>query len=114
MGRNNRLWLLICVLQVLLLLLVACNQAPAATPTPTVSPPSSTPTPEATPEPGEPVLSDVLIGNCTADGFASDKIGLPVGEKAINFTLKDVQGTEVRLSRLLAEKPVVLIFGSFT
>ncbi len=40
--------------------------------------------------------------------------GLEVGTIAIDFTLKDTFGNEVTLSKLLAEKPVVLIMGSFT
>ncbi len=40
--------------------------------------------------------------------------GLEVGTNAIDFTLKDTFGNEFTLSNLLAEKPVVLILGSFT
>jgi peroxiredoxin len=36
------------------------------------------------------------------------------GELAIDFTLKDIHGSEYTLSKLLGEKPVVMIFGSFT
>jgi cytochrome oxidase Cu insertion factor (SCO1/SenC/PrrC family) len=51
-------------------------------------------------------------GPTSAQGF--DNAGLKVGEKAVNFTLRDVYGKEYRLSSLLVEKPVILIFGSFT
>ena len=64
----------------------------------------------------EPVLLDTLKRNCQvtrgSDNF--DQIGLAVGETAVNFTLKDINGGELRLSQLLAEKPVLVIFGSFT
>jgi peroxiredoxin len=40
--------------------------------------------------------------------------GPDVGELAIDFALRDVDGNEHTLSQLLADKPVVLIFGSFT
>ncbi len=113
MGKSRRGCVLVSTLLVLLLL-PACNHAQSSTLTPSASLPAPTPTPGANTEASEPVLSDALIPNCTAEGFASDKIGLLVGEKAINFTLKDVKDNEVRLSRLLAEKPVVLIFGSFS
>jgi hypothetical protein len=33
---------------------------------------------------------------------------------AVDFTLKDTYGSEYSLSALLAEKPVVMVFGSFT
>ena len=36
------------------------------------------------------------------------------GELAIDFTVKDTQGREFTLSKLLADKPVVMTFGSFT
>ena len=36
------------------------------------------------------------------------------GQIAIDFTLKDTKGKDYTLSNLLAEKPVVMIFGSFT
>lgn len=40
--------------------------------------------------------------------------GLRVGDIAVDFTLKDIHGTEYTLSHLLAEKPVALVVGSFT
>jgi len=39
---------------------------------------------------------------------------LEVGDKAIEFTLKDIHGLEYGLSDLLATKPVLMIFGAFT
>lgn len=44
----------------------------------------------------------------------SATIGLEEGGKAVNFKLKDIHGSEFVLSRLLAKKPVVMVFGSFT
>lgn len=40
--------------------------------------------------------------------------GLDVGDKAEDFTLKDIHGIDHTLSEILKQKPVVLIFGSFT
>lgn len=62
------------------------------------------------------VLTDELTRNCqpmrTGGGFTD--VGLAEGETAVDFTLEDVQGNSVSLSELLAEKPVVMVFGSFT
>ena len=65
---------------------------------------------------GEPVLSNTLIRGCerTMPSGGFENVGLAVGETAIDFTLKDVYGNIVRLASLLGEKPVVMIFGSFT
>jgi len=41
-------------------------------------------------------------------------VGLPVGDTAVDFTLRDTGGVEHTLSDLLEEKPVVIVFGSFT
>ena len=73
--------------------------------------------PAATPDGADvPVLSDALKHNCSQSGsrggFAS--AGLDVGATAVDFTLRDVYGDEYTLSRMLAEKPVVMVFGSFT
>jgi thiol-disulfide isomerase/thioredoxin len=100
MKKNNVLWIAISLF--LLLSLASCNNTTPSTPaTAGVK--------------GEPVLSDVLTVGCANPGaFANDTTGLVVGTKAHNFTLKDIYGNEVRLSKLLAEKPVVMIFGSFS
>lgn len=83
--------------------------------------PTYTPTPESaistdTDDAIEPVLLDTLIRNCQITQMSENfgDTGLQVGEMAVNFTLKDIDGNEHRLSRFLAEKPVVMIFGSFT
>jgi peroxiredoxin len=43
-----------------------------------------------------------------------DDTGLEIGELAVGLTLKDAGGAEFDLSGLLAKKPVVMVFGSFT
>ncbi len=55
--------------------------------------------------------SDALTRDCQR-GQRSSSLG--VGEVAVNFTLKDTYGSEYSLSALLVEKPVVMVFGSFT
>ncbi len=64
----------------------------------------------------EPVLSDTLLRGCeraeTSRNFSN--AGLAVGETAVGFTLQDTQGNMVSLSGLLVEKPVMMVFGSFT
>ena len=64
----------------------------------------------------EPVLSDTLLRGCeraeTSRNFSN--VGLAVGETAVGFTLQDTQGSIVSLSDLLIEKPVMMVFGSFT
>ena len=59
----------------------------------------------------KPVLSETLIRNCQRDQRSS---GIIAGELAVDFTLKDTKGHEYSLSTLLTEKPVVMVFGSFT
>ena len=109
---------------VLALLLGACAPSDSSsTSTPTVNATAPSEGAEAAPEDSEaiaggsePVLSNVLIRDCKrsgpSDGF--ENAGLATGETAIGFTLKDVYGNTVSLAGLLSEKPVVMIFGSFT
>ncbi len=61
-------------------------------------------------------LSDVLTTDCErADTSGSFRhIGLAEGGTAVDFTLKNTDGKAVSLSGLLNEKPVVMVFGSFT
>ena len=40
--------------------------------------------------------------------------GPDVGERPVDFTLKDIHGTEFTLSKALMSKPVLMVFGSFT
>jgi len=72
-----------------------------------LQPPTSQPTGTA------PELSTALVRGCESGSRQSEK-GLPYRSLAVDFTLKDVDGQEYTLSKLLAEKPVVMIFGSFT
>lgn len=69
-----------------------------------------------TPDPGQLVLSTALKRGCwPGSGSAGLRnTGLAEGEAAVEFTLKDIQGNPVSLSELLDEKPVVIVFGSFT
>jgi hypothetical protein len=51
----------------------------------------------------------------TADGsFVWGEGGPEVGEAAPAFALPDLEGRERALSELCAERPVVLVFGSYT
>jgi hypothetical protein len=67
--------------------------------------------------------NDTLIDNCynwPAEEFSPSNnvgglsTGVSEGQQAIDFTLKDVDGTEHTLSTLLETKPVLLVFGSYT
>ncbi len=92
----------------------ALPEAPSDAPVEATAP---SPVPDET-APGEPVLSTELRRNgemMTSGGKRGfDESGLGIGETAVNFTLRDIDSREFRLSRLLAEKPVVMVFGSFT
>ncbi|MFC2014383.1 hypothetical protein ACFLUP_00110 [Chloroflexota bacterium] len=63
-----------------------------------------------------PLLSDALIRNCEFDGISDNlaESGLAEGDTAVDFTLNDINGNMVNLSELLIEKPVLMVFGSFT
>jgi hypothetical protein len=84
----------------LALLIVACGPASTPTRAPAIE------------ETEEPVLSNNLKRDCQFTPF--NNADLVVGEIAVNFTLKDIHASEFSLSQLLAEKPVLMIFGSFT
>ena len=62
----------------------------------------------------EPVLLEGLIRDCPSAGNRFSGVGISTGQLAVNFTLKDTQSKEFRLSSLLAQRPVVMVFGSFT
>ena len=70
----------------------------------------------ATDESKGPLLSDALTRNCNPARASGDfgSLGLTEGEIAVDFTLKDVHGKPTSLAGLLSEKPVVMVFGSFT
>lgn len=97
------------------LLAAGCLSATPA-PIPTHSlPPTATATATATPPPLPPLLEPAskLARRCEEQrGFAARPM-VP-GELAVDFTLKDAKGKDYTLSNLLAEKPVIMIFGSFT
>ena len=87
------------------------------TPTLTVTQPPPSQQPTATSEAvivevAAPMLSTELARGCEqkGGGAQSPKEGQP----AIDFTLLDPDGNSYTLSELLKEKPVVIIFGSFT
>jgi len=110
-----KLCLVIAILGLLVLPVIACN----STSTPTATPPNTEePAPSSLPAvvgPEEPVLPTTLTRGCSPSaGGNFDNAGLAIGEMAVNFALKDTQGNEYILSRLLSEKPVVMVFGSFT
>ena len=126
---KTKLWLILVVLGLLAVLIAACSPAPApSSPSPTIPASTTTEGPEepvlpaapvspAIEEPQEPVLPTILKRDCQLDqsSFRNfNNAGLRIGEIAVNFTLRDIHGTEFRLSRLLAEKPVMMVFGSFT
>ena len=102
-----RLWLFVALLGLLASLITACSPAPGTTSTPTTSEQTE-----------EPVLPGTLTRNCQPAQSSADSnfgnTGLSIGDKAIDFTLQDTHGSESRLSQLLAEKPVLMLFGSFT
>ena len=92
------------------------EETPVKTPTAQTTTQESTYNKNTKDEDGEPALLDALRRNCQITKGSSnfDKSGLAVGEPAVNFTLKDINNKELRLSQFLAEKPVVMVFGSFT
>lgn len=90
-------------LVIIVTVLAACSN-PAPTPTP--NPPPSGPA-------AVPQLSTELVRECQQSRTPGQG-GPSPGELAIDFALQDIHGNAYTLSKLLAEKPVVLIFGSFT
>ena len=70
---------------------------------------------------GGPVLSDALVSGCfnwPAEEFSTDNHAqvqtIAEGGLAVEFTLKDVDGVAHTLSGLLSDKPVLMVFGSYT
>lgn len=101
------------------LLIAACHTVPTPTMPSTAqeSEELSWATAPAGVPPEAPALLTTLKRNCQLTGssvadFADT--GLKTGETAVDFTLKDIRGNEFKLSQLLAEKPVMMVFGSFT
>lgn len=93
-----------------------------ASPTPDSKPSTSDGGTVENPVSNIPQLSNALTPNCfgwpqnefSPKNKALIKANLAVGSTAVDFTLKDRQGQEHTLSKLLAEKPVLLFLGSFT
>ena len=135
--KHSSPWALLITLMILVSFLVSCvtpdnDSAPASTSSMEKETPSEEKdAPQAFPNGGkegkeinanseatlkEPMLSSDLKRGCTYSsaqkGFSD--VGLHTGELAIAFHLRDIDGKEFAISRLLAEKPVVLVFGSFT
>jgi hypothetical protein len=91
---------------------------------PTEETPPAKDNPPATPPAGDtvtvtppaastaPVLGGDLNRGCQRGGDGTR--GLAVGTLAVDFTLDDTMGQRHTLSEMLAEKPVVMVFGSFT
>ena len=112
-----KVWLGVTAVGKLALLLGACAGADITVRAPTAVPsPGSSPAPDTVVQEPMGLLSDALIRNCEdnrgAGGFQN--VGLDDGAMAVDFTLTDTVGTTFSLSELLGEKPVVMVFGSFT
>ena len=109
------LWSAMLILSLLVLPTLACSPS---TPSPISPSPTAHPTPPSSLKPEEPSPSAALEESCRAIQTPSqgnfDQVGLRVGETAVDFTLRDIHGTEFRLSRLQEEKPVMMVFRSFT
>ena len=118
---GTKIGLVVTFLCLLATVIIGCQPAPVPV-SPPVTPPSILKPQEparadnlTVVKPGEPALSVTLKRGCQSLATTNfDSTGLGLGETAVNFTLRDIQGREVRLSRLLTEKPAVVIFGSFT
>ena len=96
-------------------------QTPESENPPAVTPPAEGDAPSPPPESDAPVTPPVessaplLSGDLTRGcqrGVGTN--GLAVGTPAVDFTLDDTTGQRYPLSAMLAEKPVVMVFGSFT
>ena len=92
------------------------TETPVDISVPQAATPDSAPDANTNIESVEPVLLDTLKRNSqiTQSSGNFDETGLAVEGTAVNFTLKDINGGEFRLSQLLVEKPVMMVFGSFT
>lgn len=113
-----KLWLGVTGIALLALLFTACGliQTPATKPSALPSPGSDALRDTGVSETEGLLLSNALKRGCQRTGASGgfQNVGLAEGEIAVDFTLNDVNGNTVVLSGLLAEKPVVMVFGSFT
>ncbi len=100
---------------ILALLITGCTRPSVETPVPAPASQASEESSQASENVG-PVLSDELIREMqrTRRPGGFDNVGLAIGDTAVDFTLKDIEGNTVSLRSLLSEKPVVMVFGSFT
>ncbi len=68
--------------------------------------------------PPAPTLQGLPLATCptvrTDRNYDFNGAGPGIGNTAIDFALKSTEGKIITLSKILAEKPVLLIFGSFT
>jgi hypothetical protein len=110
--------ILICAVP---LVLFAC--APADGPAGATDTTPSDAGPKADPEGGPkagsaagPQISDALKDDCeqSRPSGGINEAGIPQGALAVDFTLKDTEGRDHTLSAMLAQKPVMMVFGSFT
>ena len=102
---------------IIALLVSSCNRTSVETPIPApASEAAEIPSQAEVTEPSGPVLLNDLARDIkrTRRSGGFDNVGLTIGETAVDFTLKDVDGNTVSLRGLLSEKPVVMVFGSFT
>ena len=92
---------------------IATNVPRTPTNTVTIGPdPTTQVMTPAVPQAFSPELANHLTAGCTKK---DPKMSSPKeGELAVEFSLRDVNGVEYTLSELLSEKPVYMIFGSFT
>lgn len=91
------------------LLLPACKDAPSAPPAPAQS--ASAPSASArAPEALRPAKPKATKDTAAADlGTLPEGVGIPVGQKAPDFEVKDPAGKAVTLDSLLAKSPYVLL-----
>ena len=61
-----------------------------------------------------PILPTALVRGYDRAEALNGASGPAVGTPAVDFVLNDIQGHSVSLSGLLAEKPVMMILGSYT
>jgi hypothetical protein len=80
-----------------------------------VQPTEVAPAATAQPEPDigvAPLLSTELVRGCLRGDQTENE--LREGDPAVEFSLMDVEGETYVLSELLQEKPIALIYGSYT
>ncbi len=86
----------------------------SSTPTPSVIPTTHSASSSSMHPKQEEDVAPVLSGNLKRGCSELSGAGPKAGDKAVDFTLKDLQGTQFTLSQLLKDKPVVMVSGSYT